>query len=288
MNLSLEAKYAFIAIKNGLNPSYRDLMTGLEIGQRPAVRILKELRDAGLLELKTMRINNRLIKGNYVTDLGEDTFPQIANPRYVDSVCVQSVRNDSLTMQNSNNSIIANSAKELSEKISDENFQTVNLEVKDMSWDGLFKNTQSSETNEDYREKRKKKSVNRRAVRLAKPHEKWSPSDICYEFAERLSGHIHIEPWQVTQSEFIVSMGNLRKRQQTNGVDELAVMDLFFAQLEIQNYSNPDMLWRMFVKRFPGLLPTARLAMPDPQAEAEADALLEKELKRIREKNANV
>ena len=42
------------------------------------------------------------------------------------------------------------------------------------------------------------------------------------------------------------------------GEIEVAVMNAFFVFTDIGKYSEPERLWRLFLKRFPSLLPNAR------------------------------
>jgi hypothetical protein len=74
---------------------------------------------------------------------------------------------------------------------------------------------------------------------------------VAYEFATRLHAVWHIKPWEVTKSRFIQALAESRKKFDTDGTMELEMMDRFFRSLQLDKHSDADILWKMFIKRFP-------------------------------------
>jgi hypothetical protein len=103
----------------------------------------------------------------------------------------------------------------------------------------------------EYAEQKAARHAQRITHRETKPLAAWTPSDVAYEFANRILSFWHIKPWAVSNSRFIQALAETRKKYDTTAVEELEIMDRFFRALQIDKYTDADMLWKMFIKRFP-------------------------------------
>lgn len=102
----------------------------------------------------------------------------------------------------------------------------------------------------------------------------WSPTDIGFEFAERVFNLMHIKPWQVTRSRFIFALADKRKEYGTNGEIEKVMIDLYFMQISHdKSLTDPEIVWKRFILQFGNLLVEAKRHMVTPE-----DMAIEKEL----------
>jgi len=100
------------------------------------------------------------------------------------------------------------------------------------------------------------------------PIDGWLPKHVCQEFSNRI-WTMHIKPWNVNASQFIKAMASTRRKYGTNGEVELKVMDAFFVRIDLGKYSDPEHLWRLFLKMFPQLLHDAKMLVELPKLNKE-------------------
>jgi hypothetical protein len=127
----------------------------------------------------------------------------------------------------------------------------------------------------EYNEERTKVMAQRMKVRDQNNKADWSPTDSAMEFASRVHNMWHIKPWRVTQSRFIFALANFRKAHETNGEIECLMMDAFFASIEHDTeLDDAEKMWRMFIKRAPGMVADAKrkVYLPDTMVNAQAEA----------------
>jgi len=86
----------------------------------------------------------------------------------------------------------------------------------------------------------------------------WSCKDVAYEFADRMADIWSIAPFSVTQSRFVQALAAFRKQHDTNGALETKLIELFFASLDAEKYTDGNHLWRAFMYKAPMLLQTAK------------------------------
>lgn len=228
---------------------------------------LKELREIGLLVTNKKRIGNRIVT---ISDVVE---PDLWAPETC--VLLQQCKPNSQLAYTPYSLItycfnsFANSRTEVRQK---EKEETRVLEVSMGGWDNLFSSENSIDREEYLRESKKAARKKQEDYEASKskafekhnlyrgdlPVSEWKPKHICQEFSNRI-WTMHIKPWNVNASDFIKAMGNTRKKYGTDGETELRVMDLFFVRIDLSKYSEPEHLWRLFLKMFPMLLSTVRL-----------------------------
>lgn len=216
-------------------------------GRRAMLTCLKELREAGLIVTQTTQIDGKWTKFSYLADVTDRS-----------SVTALLLKG---TLQNGNNSVSAHSYKTV------RNPSAEPRKEEEMGYD-FFDKTSSSDRDEALAERDKhirlqkaayaeqraasgqKKLLNRRDI----PKASWTVSDVAYEFSDRLQQHWHIKPWSVVQSRFVPALSNVRKQHDTNGEIEVEVMTRFFDSISINEYDDAEMLWKMFIKRFPAIV----------------------------------
>jgi hypothetical protein len=238
--------------------------------------VLKELRDIGLIVTNKKRIGNRIVT---ISDVVE---PDLWAPE-TRLLLQQCQPNSQLAytpyslITNCINSF-AISRTEVREKE-----ETKVLEVVMGGWDNLFSSENSIEKDEylrdaekiarkkkeDYEEAKAKKVEKNNLYRSDIPVSQWKPKHVCQEFSNRI-WTMHIKPWNVNASQFVKAMGNTRNKYGTNGEIEMKVMDAFFARIDLGKYTDPEHLWRLFLKMFPQLLNDAKVLIEAPKLIQEA------------------
>jgi hypothetical protein len=150
-------------------------------------------------------------------------------------------------------------------------------------WDNLFSSDNSIDRDEYLREsekaaRKKKDKYEEDKSKVVKknnlyrsdlPVGQWNPKHVCQEFSNRI-WTMHIKPWNVNASDFVKAMGTTRNKYGTNGEIEMKVMDAFFARIDLGKYTDPEHLWRLFLKMFPQLLNDAKVLIEAPKLIQEA------------------
>jgi hypothetical protein len=182
----------------------------------------------------------------------------------------------------------------------------MNIEVSEMSWGGIFESVsgpddeiaaeiqkardQRKAENKAVSDDRKKKykeaktvlDYGRKQGRAGTPRNEWSVRDVCYEFASRILEHFHIAPWEVTQSQFSGALAGARTRLDTDGEIEVRAMEIFFSQINIKEYKDAEILWKLYVSRLPGLVGQAKMTMPTDKAKETAKKARDKARRELR------
>ena len=305
-DLSAKAYGFLLAIhQHDLNISAESMMVQFKVGRRSALSGLKELRENEYIRTTKQRIGNRIMTVSILTEK--------ANRAFFGSVKAQLVESHNVTSDISNEHISRNtistviSKKPISTK-SRVDLETEEFEVKNMSgWGGLFspgsgpdddlvdgmkkhlqviaeeKKVLNQKSKEAYRNAKSELNIGRRLTRQEKPKNEWSVPDVCFEFADRIEQYWNIEPWKVTQSQFSGALGGLRNRLGTNGEIEVAVMDLFFKQININEYKDAEVLWRLYVSRFGSLVGQVVMSLPTEQSQEVARKARDKARKALKE-----
>jgi len=216
-------------------------------GRAAMLTALKELRDVGLVATKKEQINGKWV-----------TFSHLPESGYRSSVFGLLIQQ---SLQNSNNTVISNSLNSKPNTSAEPRGMWKVGEVgydffgKTSSLDDDDRNDQAikhmARKKADYADQKAAKHAQRITHREHKPLAAWTPSDVAYEFANRLHGFWHIKPWAVSNSRFIQALAETRKKYDTSTAEELEIMERFFRALQIDKYNDADMLWKMFIKRFP-------------------------------------
>lgn len=232
-------------------------------GRKVFLPVLLELRKLGLIVTTREVVNGKYVTKSYLNGSPKKELllqlcqhnSQLANTLYsLITNCINS---------------FANCRTEVRQK---EKEETRVLEVSMGGWDNLFSSDNSIDRDEylresekaarkkkeDYEEAKSKVVKKNNLYRSDLPVSQWSPKHVCQEFSNRI-WTMHIKPWNVNASDFVKAMGTTRNKYGTDGEVELRVMELFFVRIDLSKYSEPEHLWRLFLKMFPTLLSTVRL-----------------------------
>jgi hypothetical protein len=254
--LSLRARAALHYFVNSDMSISADRLADVVVENRKAIQTaLKELREAGLILTRKERVGNRVVTVSYVTEKG---FLE------ANSWGSQNVLQIQHTVQNSSIQVLAYSANNIN-KTSIEG-----LEEK-MGYD-FFEPTSSSEADErqaerlkaieerkaSYKEKKEEEHEKKVIDRETTSPDGWNINQSINEFATQMSQIWGIPPWNMAGSRFFIALAKSRTQYDTNGSIEQEMMRIFFGALKINKETNGDMLWKMFIKRFPDLAVQAK------------------------------
>lgn len=299
-DISAKAYGFLVAIyQHGLNISAESMMDHFGIGRWSALSGLKELRQFGYIETKPQRINNRIMTMSKLTSKAEKAMFGITD--FLESGNRTPVTSNRLIKQNNKYSTVISNKQSLAEP--KEDFKVIEIEVNDMAWGGMFGPTsdESSELKAEIVKDRKVKAAERREANDKKkadrtkvrrelqgerqtyrertPIQDWRVVDVCYEFADRIDEHFHIEPWKVNQSQFSGALAGLRGRLGTNAELEVAVMELFFHQINIKEYTDAEVLWRLFISRFASLIGEVKMSQVSDETQKVAEESMARAMK---------
>jgi hypothetical protein len=240
--------------------NYRTLMEN-GVSRRKSLAILKELRDAEHIEIV------KLVGGGTNVKLVTSDMPRVVTSD-VTSLDTSGIAEAAVQLlQLISNSSNARTADIATNKFFDE----VKEEEKQVGYD--FFGSTSSEDDEFASERAKHLRLVKQEhaeAKLAQAEKRrdrhrsnldptlWSCKDVAYEFADRMADIWSIAPFSVTQSRFVQALAAFRKQHDTNGALETKLIDLFFASLEAEKYTDGNHLWRAFMYKAPMLLQTAK------------------------------
>ena len=248
-------------------------------GRRGMLSALKELRTLGLITTITRKSGDRFITVSKVVEVKYLSSAKTALPLQQCQPNSQLAYTPYSLITNCINSF-ANSRTEVRQR---EKEETKVLEVVMGGWDNLFSSDNSIDRDEylresekaarkkkeDYEEAKSKVVKKNNLYRSDLPVSQWNPKHVCQEFSNRI-WTMHIKPWNVNASDFVKAMGTTRNKYGTNGEIEMKVMDAFFARIDLGKYTDPEHLWRLFLKMFPQLLNDAKVLIEAPKLIQEA------------------
>lgn len=305
-DLSPKAYGFLLAIhQHSLNISAQTMMDHFKVGRRAALSGLKELRDNSYIRTDLQRIGNKVMTVSVLTERANRFLFGIVPSQVVESHNVTAVTSNEHISSTTSTTVISKNTISTKSRV---DLETEEFEVKNMSgWGGLF-SPGSGPDDDLVREVNKHKenikaerealqqkaktvwqntkselNVGRRLTRQEKPKNEWKVPDVCFEFADRIEQYFHIAPWKVTQSKFSGALAGLRKRLDTNGEIEVAVMDLFFKQININEYKDAEVLWRLYVSRFGSLVGQVVMSLPTEDSKEVARKARDKARKALKE-----
>lgn len=292
IDLSPKAYGFLLAIhQHNLNISAESMMFRFDVGRRAALSGLKELRDNGYIRTSTQRVGNKIMTVSVLTEKANRAFFGSVGAQVVESHNVTPVTSNEHISRITNSTVIS---KNPSLTKSRDEYEVMNIEVSNMSWGGIFEplagpdqemteaikkareqlkadnKAASEERKRKYKESKTALDYGRKQGRAGTAKSEWSVRDVCYEFASRISEHFHIAPWEVTQSQFSGALAGARTRLSTDGEIEVRAMEIFFSQINIREYKDAEILWKLYVSRLPGLVGQAKMTMPTDKAKETA------------------
>jgi hypothetical protein len=133
--------------------------------------------------------------------------------------------------------------------------------MNDEMYKSLFGSKSTSDFETDQNAKMDKRKRHRDSVEVSR----WNSKDVAYEFADRMLDMWNIPPFRVTQTRFVMALAGLRKRFETNGAIEVAMIDIFFSSIQHDKYKDGNHLWRSFIRIAPSIVEQARIAVTTPE-----------------------
>lgn len=278
---------------SGVPPTVKNLEKAFTEGREAIRTAIKELEEAGFVERQNTKIHDRHIKSSIITDSG---FRYLTDAGFWGEVTrvsggtpdgVARVSGRLLQLCELNNPIhLYSQISKESLRGAQEEFITIPM-GEEMPYE-FFEKTSSNDEHlndrqkymahkkKEYeaakRDKQKKQMTRRQDIDPAL----WTSSDIGYEFADRLQEKWHIKPWSIVQTRFIPALAEMRKRLDTDGQVEVLMLNMFFESVDFQKYDDPQVLWKMFIKRAPELAPQALRLIRTPEQLAEAQVAADK------------
>ena len=236
--------YVFL-LGNSKSISAEVLAKEFKEGRNAMLTALKELRDKGLIKTHRYSINGRFA-----------TSTEVVNQSLIPKETLEKLRKITSSQTKK-----INPQKQLRNRgiLQSNNEQDKFIAGNHISTADYISNSNAiyDEKLHDYDENRSATVEKQNLIRHKIPTRSWKPKHVCQEFSNRI-WTMDIKPWNLNASNFIKAMGAMRKKYNTDGEIEVAVMDAFFVFTDIGKYSEPERLWRLFLKRFPSLLPNAR------------------------------
>jgi hypothetical protein len=256
---------------------------------------LKELEDAGMVERGSYRAGPNKQWNNFgnITELGwlylKNWLPQGAD--YPPAEWVEGggkpvilIRENQLINPNNITSITSKEVRE--ENLANE-YKTVNMSMESNLPYDFFKGDppkddyvrDGEEENLKYRAAKmeegkttfesKKSTTLRTRHNLAK--ELWGSNEVAFEFMERLTQHFHIKN-NITIRLITGAFATMRKAQKTTALEELKMLDLFFATTKFEKYDDGEHMWKLFVHRASELAVQAKRMIQTPEEKETAAA----------------
>jgi len=229
------------------------LSKALGIGRDRIQGGIKNLRNAGLIVTRTMKVGGKPIRVIEITQNGHEVLGH-SSRAYSRAYIQQSQQNSYLNL----NAYSVISKKEYlgepreGEAMSDYEPAPMYLEPEERAEYNL-KMRQRREA--EYRAKKEQEAAEKIKAKSEKKPEDWSSDDSVYYFAERMSGMWHVKAWVTARTRFKGAYASARKTHGTTGDIELKMMERFFSGIEHQKHINdPEFIWKMFIKNYASIL----------------------------------
>lgn len=256
----------FYIFSSDTNISAESISKILKEGESAISTGLRELRERGLLELKTIQLKNGTFsRSTYVTEEGYRFFANVlALITPFNSHFFSFFYNASIPDSSSIEKFIPKPVRETYGVVSPEGFNgpsTKELEIqrRETEEEKRIALQKIEDDKEAWRAKEKVKQKARFKSRYDKPDKRtWTPTDVSFEFSDRVNNYWHIPPWLVTQTRFRMILADMRRRHDTNGHIECAMMGIFFETEPVLERKDGQHLMLRFFNRFPTLLRIAR------------------------------
>lgn len=219
---------------------------------------LRQLRDAGLLELVVQRLpNGTFIKTTKVTSDGHTLFASLlAQLDTTNSHFFALFYNHPAQFPVAIGTFLPPEHQRHYSVVTPDGFGATyaNPENESLDEQKVIK-WRNEQRRLEWKLKQEKKSRAQFKARSSKPNkETWTPTDMSFEFADRIQEYWHIEPWRVTKTRFRQILADYRRKFNTNGRIEFVMMNYFFESEEISKFTDANHLMMRFFYRFSSLL----------------------------------
>ena len=252
-------------VYTGTKPTVSALQETLGGGRDLFLSALKELVDEGLVERNNIHINGGLRKECRLTDMAELYLQGLGYPTSQMATWGRESRPIDLQNQLINpNNITSITSKEVREENLANEYKTVNMSMEGNLPYKFFKGNpeeddyvrDGKEANLKYRaakmEEGKTTFESKKSTTLQTRHnlaqELWGSNEVAFEFMERLTQHFHIKN-NITIRLITGAFATMRKAQKTTALEEIKMLDLFFATTKFEKYDDGEHMWKLFVHR---------------------------------------
>ena len=238
----------------GAHISAESLSSIFPEGRKAMLTALRELREAGLVVTSRQLVNGKFVTQSYLNGSPEkELLLQLNSYLILDT-----------------NSI--NKQIKSTEQVREDYTKVVDIKIgasimdDDVfpDYDNLeeYRAKMMAKKKADYEAAKTKQREEKYVTRINRPKSAWSPSDSAFEFGYRVGQLWHIPEWRVGNSRFAFALAEFRKKYDTDGELECILMDMFFDTVKHEKSINDgEMLWKMFIKRAPGMVEQARASM---------------------------
>ena len=125
-------------------------------------------------------------------------------------------------------------------------------------------------------------ATRRKVERYKNERKDWSETDLCYEFAFRLSS-FHIPPWDIVQTNFLPALIKARLKHNVSA-DVIYLMILKYQEIvDFNQFNTGDKLWRNFIFRFSQLADIVRAQYSTPEEIERNDKIVERSRQKLME-----
>lgn len=252
-------------VYTGTKPTASALQETLGGGKYLLLAALKELVEEGLVERKNIHINGGLRQECKLTSRAELYIQGLGFPTPQTATWNQVSPPIDLQNQLINpNNITSITSKEVREENLANEYKTVNMSMEDNLPYDFFKSDppkddyvrDGEEENLKYRAAKMKEGKtefkSKKSTRMGTRHnlaqELWGSNEVAFEFMERLTQHFHIKN-NITIRLITGAFATMRKAQNTTALEELKMLDLFFATTKFEKYDDGEHMWKLFIYR---------------------------------------
>jgi DNA-binding Lrp family transcriptional regulator len=234
----------------------RGLSKKLGIGRDKTQRLIKELRDNGLVSTHTFKTGpNAFGKTLKLTEAGYHVLT-VRTSTLLNGIN----HNLSLDIDYIGNykRILGASAEGEDGRVEEE--WSLGSYEQDPDELAELRRKSAQEKRDVKRDIRSNRYAKKEAERKNRISADWSASDTAFEFGKRVSSMWHVEEWSGTKKDFIHAINTARISYETNGAHEEQMMDRFFGTLAQQKHiTSPHIIWKLFIKEYPVLALTAKI-----------------------------
>jgi hypothetical protein len=249
----------FFIISTDVNISAQSLAATLQEGEAAIATGLKELRNLGFLELENIRSKEgTFTKQTRVTKRGYEFIAQaITQIGAYNSHFAQLFYNPAILTGSSVGKFIPRSNEEPRQIITPEGYLAPTRAETELRKKEETEEEQRhalkilAKDREEWIAKQKKGQRAQFKARAEKPNKaSWTPTDISFEFADKIEHYWNIEPWMVTKTRFRQILADMRRRHNTNGLIECAMMEVFFEQENMSKFTDANYVMMRFFYRY--------------------------------------
>lgn len=272
---------------NGTALSAEAMYTVFGDGRDALKTALRELREAGMIELKTYRTDGgQIYRHQSLTVEGHQRLvSRLSLPlssSYADSdKQIAVIHNANSYYPDSYNSIKImerSSMKKESEKMGYSFFAKAGSEKQPAA---TFRDDEWNNTRED---KRRKEKISRHG----KPYSEWNALNVAWEFFDLLMDSMQFPKNSVNIKTLTGAISTARRKHETNGEIEMQAIKIFLGSVNLKEFQTADQVWKLFISRFPTLVSQIKLSTLTVDEEIRDQELQDRQRARLREWAGNV